>query len=212
MSLRSGLLMESTWALDVLNILLYDDNSLPYFGLGNMPGLLEVILEHWRSSLISMLGVGKDLEVEDDDEEPRPQPMLEQESHRISQSTWKASRKRKLHDCSWWTRSTSNEKSDNIQCTDEGSKVIKCSDEETEFSLGRAQHYDLENKVRVLATNGTFTQRPRFSENDIEMVIAYFFMFLEYNNACHGCIILSLGRDVDLGLISLCVSILGCQR
>ena len=38
MALRSGLLMETTWALDTLNILLYDDNSVAYFGLGNMPG------------------------------------------------------------------------------------------------------------------------------------------------------------------------------
>lgn len=38
MALRSGLLMETTWALDTLNILLYDDNSIAYFGLGNMPG------------------------------------------------------------------------------------------------------------------------------------------------------------------------------
>jgi hypothetical protein len=40
MALRSGLLMESTWALDVLNILLYDDIGVTFFGLGNMPGLL----------------------------------------------------------------------------------------------------------------------------------------------------------------------------
>ena len=39
MALRSGLLMETTWALDTLNILLYDDNSIAYFGLGNMPGM-----------------------------------------------------------------------------------------------------------------------------------------------------------------------------
>ena len=44
MALRSGLLMESTWALDVLNILLYDDNGITFFGLGNMPGLLEALV------------------------------------------------------------------------------------------------------------------------------------------------------------------------
>ena len=63
MALRSGLLMESTWALDTLNILLYDDNSVAYFGLGNMPGLLEALLEHWRASLIAMFDITKDLEV-----------------------------------------------------------------------------------------------------------------------------------------------------
>ena len=66
MCLRSGLLMESTWALDVLNILLYDDNAFPYFGLGNMPGLLEALLEHWRATLIDMFGITADMEGEDE--------------------------------------------------------------------------------------------------------------------------------------------------
>ena len=44
MALRSGLMGESTWALDTLNILLFDDNSVTYFGLGNMPGLLEALI------------------------------------------------------------------------------------------------------------------------------------------------------------------------
>lgn len=55
--------MESTWALDILNILLYDDNGIAYFGLGNMPGLFEALLEHWRASLIAMFGITEDLEV-----------------------------------------------------------------------------------------------------------------------------------------------------
>lgn len=55
MSLRSGLLAESTWALDVLNILLFDDMSIPYFGLSHMPGLLDILLEHFRQSLVNML-------------------------------------------------------------------------------------------------------------------------------------------------------------
>merc|ERR1719234_1147049 len=63
MALRSGLLMETTWALDTLNILLYDDNSIAYFGLGNMPGLLEALIEHWRASLIAVFDVGRDLEL-----------------------------------------------------------------------------------------------------------------------------------------------------
>jgi hypothetical protein len=44
MALRSGLMGETTWALDTLNILLFDDNSVTYFGLGNMPGLLEALI------------------------------------------------------------------------------------------------------------------------------------------------------------------------
>jgi AT-rich interactive domain-containing protein 1 len=54
MSLRSGLLAESCWALDVLNVLLFDDASVAYFGLGNLPGLLDVLLEHFRRSLADM--------------------------------------------------------------------------------------------------------------------------------------------------------------
>jgi len=63
MALRSGLLMESTWALDTLNILTFDDNAVTYFGLGNMPGLLEALIEQWRASLIAMFDLTKDLEI-----------------------------------------------------------------------------------------------------------------------------------------------------
>ena len=59
MALRSGLLMESTWALDTLNILTFDDNAVTYFGLGNMPGLLEALIEQWRASLIAMFDLTK---------------------------------------------------------------------------------------------------------------------------------------------------------
>lgn len=54
MSLRSGLLAESCWALDTLNILLFDDVSVAYFGLQHMPGLLDCILEHFRKALDDM--------------------------------------------------------------------------------------------------------------------------------------------------------------
>ncbi|XP_008551461.1 trithorax group protein osa isoform X4 [Microplitis demolitor] len=54
MALRSGLLAESCWALDVLNILLFDDSSVSYFGLTNLPGLLDVLLEHFSRSLSDM--------------------------------------------------------------------------------------------------------------------------------------------------------------
>lgn len=51
MALKSGLLAESTWALDVLNILLYDDVSVQYFNLNHLPGLIEVLLDHFRQCL-----------------------------------------------------------------------------------------------------------------------------------------------------------------
>ena len=56
MALKSGLLAESTWAIDTLNILLFDDNTISYFNLSHLPGLLEVLLEHFRRCLIQMFG------------------------------------------------------------------------------------------------------------------------------------------------------------
>lgn len=54
MCLRSGLLSESCYALDVLNVLLYDDSSVAYFGLNQWNGLLDLLLEHFRRSLSDM--------------------------------------------------------------------------------------------------------------------------------------------------------------
>ncbi|XP_046669924.1 trithorax group protein osa isoform X4 [Homalodisca vitripennis] len=55
MALRSGLLAETSWALDVLNILLFDDASIAYFGLAHLPGLLDTLLEHFKHALGEML-------------------------------------------------------------------------------------------------------------------------------------------------------------
>ena len=54
MSLKSGQLAEATWALDVLTILLYDDNTVQYFHLAHLPGLVEVLLDHFRQCLIQL--------------------------------------------------------------------------------------------------------------------------------------------------------------
>lgn len=54
MCLQSGLLSESTWALDVLNILLFDDSAVQYFGLTHLPGLLTLLLDHFQKSLSDM--------------------------------------------------------------------------------------------------------------------------------------------------------------
>lgn len=51
MCLRSGLLSESTYALDILNVLLFDDSSVGYFGLSQWPGLLDILLEHFQKAL-----------------------------------------------------------------------------------------------------------------------------------------------------------------
>jgi len=51
MSLKSGLLAESTWAIDALNILLYDDSTIAYFHLKHFPGLLNILIEHFLKCL-----------------------------------------------------------------------------------------------------------------------------------------------------------------
>lgn len=51
MCLKSGLLAESSWAIDVLSILLNDDSTIMHFGLQHTPGLLEAVLEHFKCCL-----------------------------------------------------------------------------------------------------------------------------------------------------------------
>ena len=63
MSLKSGLLAESTWALDTLNVLLFDDSTVAYFGLTHLPGLIEVLLDHFRRCLIEMFDLFDETEI-----------------------------------------------------------------------------------------------------------------------------------------------------
>uniref|UniRef100_A0A667Z762 AT-rich interaction domain 1A n=1 Tax=Myripristis murdjan TaxID=586833 RepID=A0A667Z762_9TELE len=65
MSLKSGLLAESTWALDTINILLYDDSSISTFSLNTLPGLLELVVEYFRRCLIEIFGILREYEVGD---------------------------------------------------------------------------------------------------------------------------------------------------
>ncbi|KAL7883894.1 hypothetical protein SRHO_G00015520 [Serrasalmus rhombeus] len=65
MSLKSGLLAESTWALDTINILLFDDNSISNFNLCQLSGFLELIVEYFRRCLIEIFGILKEYEVGD---------------------------------------------------------------------------------------------------------------------------------------------------
>ncbi|KAM9310317.1 AT-rich interactive domain-containing protein 1A isoform 2-T2 [Pholidichthys leucotaenia] len=65
MSLKSGLLAESTWALDTINILLYDDNSISTFDLSTLPGFLELVVEYFRRCLIEIFGILREYEVGD---------------------------------------------------------------------------------------------------------------------------------------------------
>uniref|UniRef100_A0A2C9JCC7 ARID domain-containing protein n=3 Tax=Biomphalaria glabrata TaxID=6526 RepID=A0A2C9JCC7_BIOGL len=62
LALKSGLLAESTWALDTLNVLLFDDTTYGYFSLNTLPGLLEVLTEHFRHCLMQIFDEFQDLE------------------------------------------------------------------------------------------------------------------------------------------------------
>uniref|UniRef100_H3CWA3 AT-rich interaction domain 1A n=1 Tax=Tetraodon nigroviridis TaxID=99883 RepID=H3CWA3_TETNG len=65
MSLKSGLLGENTWALDTINILLYDDSTISTFDLNTLPGLLELLVEYFRRCLIEIFGILREYEVGD---------------------------------------------------------------------------------------------------------------------------------------------------
>lgn len=81
MCLKSGLLAESSWAIDVLSILLNDDSTLMYFGLKEMPGLLEAILEHFKCCLNELYdGLVSDTILKPVLSEIEPAPMIKQEN------------------------------------------------------------------------------------------------------------------------------------
>uniref|UniRef100_A0A1A8GPT6 AT rich interactive domain 1B (SWI1-like) n=1 Tax=Nothobranchius korthausae TaxID=1143690 RepID=A0A1A8GPT6_9TELE len=63
MSLKSGLLAESTWALDTINILLYDEGTVGSFNLLQLPGFLELVVEFYRRCLIQIFGILEEYEV-----------------------------------------------------------------------------------------------------------------------------------------------------
>ncbi|CAF3540447.1 unnamed protein product [Adineta steineri] len=54
MSLRGGLLAETTWALDTINIMLSDDQTHTYFRLKQMPGLLQAIVDIYVKCLTQL--------------------------------------------------------------------------------------------------------------------------------------------------------------
>ncbi|VDN03513.1 unnamed protein product [Thelazia callipaeda] len=82
MALRSGMETEATWALNALNVMLYDDCAPPTI-LSQSPGLLNVLVEHLRA-LLSLLypkifKVGEESKVrtvndEEEDFWPSPSP------------------------------------------------------------------------------------------------------------------------------------------
>ena len=56
MSLKSGILSESTWALDTLNILLHDDRTVGFFCLKHHQSLLNTLVDHFKQCLTAIFG------------------------------------------------------------------------------------------------------------------------------------------------------------
>ena len=54
MSLRGGLLAETTWALDTINIMLADDQTHTHFRLKQMPGLLQALVDIYVKCLTEL--------------------------------------------------------------------------------------------------------------------------------------------------------------
>jgi hypothetical protein len=50
MALRSGLEFETIWAINALNVMLYDDTA-PHFNLNAAPAILDLVIEHLRAVL-----------------------------------------------------------------------------------------------------------------------------------------------------------------
>lgn len=69
MAMRSGLLTECTWALDVLNVLLFDDSTVQFFGISTLPGLLTLLLEHFQKNLAEMFDERSDESVDEADDD-----------------------------------------------------------------------------------------------------------------------------------------------
>lgn len=157
MALRSGLIMESAWALDVLNILLYDDYTVSYFGLSNMPGLLEALIEHWRASLIAMFGVSEDLEASTERSAGRRTRKRQRILESAKSKKWFETKKELgLH----MTSSRLQDEVDNDPSFD------------IDAALGRPNLRLAEeaDKQTVLSNKGLFHKRPRFSDEDVEVL------------------------------------------
>ena len=57
MSLRSGVLSETTWALDTLNIMLHDDRTVIYFSLKHHGNLCNILTDHLKQCLHNIFGI-----------------------------------------------------------------------------------------------------------------------------------------------------------
>ena len=57
MSLKSGLLADSTWAMDTLTILLHDESTYGYFNLRHHHSLLNTLVDHFKVTLEAIFDI-----------------------------------------------------------------------------------------------------------------------------------------------------------
>jgi len=130
LALKSGLLAESSWAIDVLNVLLYDDVSIHYFSLGYMPGLLEVLLEHFRRCLAQIFTILEDMEIGYDRIEEfkakLKQRSLTVKDEKPLEAVEAASAAPEEDDDAWWSWPRRKSEPDHLETADLGS--VKNSD------------------------------------------------------------------------------------
>ena len=171
MALRSGLLMESTWALDVLNVLLYDDYAVSYFGLGNMPGLLEALLEHWRASLIAMFGITEDLEASTDKVAEKRSRKRSRVLECAKSKKWFESKDMALHlESSRILEESSSYNKGALSLDDENEDIHNEDFNLIDEALGRVRSVNPKDKITVLTCKQSYTKRPRFADEDVEEV------------------------------------------
>ncbi|XP_072851042.2 AT-rich interactive domain-containing protein 1B isoform X3 [Pogona vitticeps] len=145
MSLKSGLLAESTWALDTINILLYDDSTVATFNLSQLSGFLELLVEYFRKCLIDIFGILMEYEV------GHPGPKLQDHISARKENGQSV------------TENARNEEENNDECIDYFAE-FEDEEEEEEEDDDRNENAEGGEKNAVLApsgANGDPSERPK---------------------------------------------------
>ncbi|KAK6474520.1 AT-rich interactive domain-containing protein 1A-like [Huso huso] len=169
MSLKSGLLAESTWALDTINILLYDDNSIATFNLCQLPGFLELLVEYFRRCLIEIFGILKEYEVGD----PGQRTLLDPEhmnSERASGSEDEEEQEEEVEDIE-----EEEEEDDDEDQTEEAEQPAAEVKQEEEQGEDKAEgEMDMKDPKPSMPSQETDAEKPRqaskFDKLPIKMV------------------------------------------
>ncbi|XP_053717548.1 AT-rich interactive domain-containing protein 1A isoform X1 [Synchiropus splendidus] len=153
MSLKSGLLAESTWALDTINILLYDDGSISTFNLCQLPGFLELVVEYYRRCLIQIFGILKEYEVGDPGQRTLLDPLATDEDSDDDILMLEG------EDMDTDEEEDEEEESEDKQITPQLSSQVQVKEEEEEKSSQDKEESTLVNES-IIATSGP-TQDPQ---------------------------------------------------